>query len=272
MGLESASYINNLDLDNPEQDDSVSQGDDHLRLLKKVLKQTMPGTGGQGWAKPIISTEDELNSLAGTSENINDHFEALKTKYVQTNDGDQEINGKLTVHQSVIAISDTPADFAAFSIKDANNYLQAALIYNETDNRLDIALRKPNSNETVALLSLHDEAIEVSGELHCHHGIRIFADTPHPFNGLEISFGGKIRLALAFHEVDGAVFLVQRDVNGADETVLSLNGGLGFINGQQLLTTAGVLTMQTTNGASGTFEDNAGKTITVTNGLITDLG
>lgn len=43
MGLESATYIGDLITTNPTSADFRSQGDDHLRLLKTVLKNSFPG-------------------------------------------------------------------------------------------------------------------------------------------------------------------------------------------------------------------------------------
>jgi len=43
MGLEAASFLNDLVTTNPAGTDGKSQGDDHLRLLKTVLKATFPG-------------------------------------------------------------------------------------------------------------------------------------------------------------------------------------------------------------------------------------
>ena len=42
MGLESATYLNGLVDTNPGATDNVSQGDDHLRLIKSVLKNSFP--------------------------------------------------------------------------------------------------------------------------------------------------------------------------------------------------------------------------------------
>lgn len=42
MGLESATYVSQLTATNPVATDNVSQGDDHLRLLKSVLQATFP--------------------------------------------------------------------------------------------------------------------------------------------------------------------------------------------------------------------------------------
>jgi hypothetical protein len=46
MGLEVATYINDLDIANPKINDKKSQGDDHIRLLKEVLKETLNGFTG----------------------------------------------------------------------------------------------------------------------------------------------------------------------------------------------------------------------------------
>lgn len=43
MGLEAATYIPDLDTSNPLAGDRKNQGDDHLRLLKTVLKNNFPG-------------------------------------------------------------------------------------------------------------------------------------------------------------------------------------------------------------------------------------
>ena len=42
MALESATFISGLVNTNPSGSDSISQGDDHLRLIKTVLKNTLP--------------------------------------------------------------------------------------------------------------------------------------------------------------------------------------------------------------------------------------
>ena len=44
MALESATYINGLTETYPTGSDSISVGDDHIRVIKSVLKKTFPGT------------------------------------------------------------------------------------------------------------------------------------------------------------------------------------------------------------------------------------
>lgn len=65
MGLETGSTIASLITSNPTSGDPVSQGDDHIRLIKSVLQTQFPGSGGLGYSIPITTTESELNALHG---------------------------------------------------------------------------------------------------------------------------------------------------------------------------------------------------------------
>jgi hypothetical protein len=61
MGLEAATYINQLVATNPVgATDPRSQGDDHLRLIKSVLQATFPAFTGA-----VLSTQTELNAIHG---------------------------------------------------------------------------------------------------------------------------------------------------------------------------------------------------------------
>jgi hypothetical protein len=43
MGIETAEYIEDLDPQNPKPNDPISQGDDHIKMIKKTLQKTFPG-------------------------------------------------------------------------------------------------------------------------------------------------------------------------------------------------------------------------------------
>ncbi|HMX92346.1 MAG TPA: hypothetical protein PKV55_07355 [Nitrospira sp.] len=62
MGLETANYIHELNSANPTTLDQKSQGDDHLRLIKAVLKATFPNLTGA-----MTADQAELNQLDGTT-------------------------------------------------------------------------------------------------------------------------------------------------------------------------------------------------------------
>jgi hypothetical protein len=70
MSLETATTIAGLVNTNPTPSDAVSQGDDHLRLIKSVLKTQFPGVAAAGFAIPITAKETELNYLVGVTSAI----------------------------------------------------------------------------------------------------------------------------------------------------------------------------------------------------------
>ena len=74
MGLESAQYIPELVDTNPiGATDPVSEGDNHLRMIKLVLQTTFPAfIGTQGAPKSVSLTEDEINGLLGAAINATD--------------------------------------------------------------------------------------------------------------------------------------------------------------------------------------------------------
>jgi len=63
MGLETATYISQLVSTNPTASDPVSQGDDHLQLIKSVLQAQFTTLG----AAAVTTTAAELNLLDGVT-------------------------------------------------------------------------------------------------------------------------------------------------------------------------------------------------------------
>jgi|APSaa5957512535_1039671.scaffolds.fasta_scaffold32427_2 hypothetical protein len=61
-GLEAGSYVDDLVITNPASGDDPSQGDDHLRLIKKTVTQSFPAISGA-----VSSTHTELNILDGVT-------------------------------------------------------------------------------------------------------------------------------------------------------------------------------------------------------------
>ena len=59
MAVESATYVNQLNETLPTNTDPISEGDNHLRLIKQVLKNTFPNIGGQ-----VTINESDLNNAA----------------------------------------------------------------------------------------------------------------------------------------------------------------------------------------------------------------
>lgn len=62
MGLETATYISDLDATNPTGSDAKSQGDDHIKMIKRVVKDTFPNVTGA-----VTATQAQLNIVASPS-------------------------------------------------------------------------------------------------------------------------------------------------------------------------------------------------------------
>lgn len=65
MGLEAATYIDDLVITNPVAGDNVSQGDDHLRLIKNVVKATLPGLN-----RPMYLEQASVDLASATTPDL----------------------------------------------------------------------------------------------------------------------------------------------------------------------------------------------------------
>ena len=62
MALENAAFVDGLVIENPSGSDTIAQGDDHIRLIKKVLKATFPDADT---AQSLFPSSGFYASLAG---------------------------------------------------------------------------------------------------------------------------------------------------------------------------------------------------------------
>jgi len=118
MTVENATYIAGLDPLRPLLDADISEGDDHLRLTKHVLVETFPGSGGDGFAKAITASEDELNRVEGVTSPIQDQLQALDDSKLG-NVGNQVIAGQLQIENSLVVKGDLGHGNVGMNIKRA---------------------------------------------------------------------------------------------------------------------------------------------------------
>ena len=65
MPAESADYIHQLNPAKPTGGESISDGDDHLRVIKGAVKETFKNVTGQ-----VTSTHNELNAVGKTASDL----------------------------------------------------------------------------------------------------------------------------------------------------------------------------------------------------------
>lgn len=73
MTVEAATYFSQLDATLPLVGNVVPEGDDHLKLYKSVLQETLKGSSG-GFDSFVLATENELNYFVGVTSNIQDQL------------------------------------------------------------------------------------------------------------------------------------------------------------------------------------------------------
>lgn len=66
MALETGTYIDDLNVNNPASTDGLGQADDHMRLIKSTIKSTFPSITGA-----VTSTHTELNKMDGGTSRVN---------------------------------------------------------------------------------------------------------------------------------------------------------------------------------------------------------
>ena len=77
MPIETALFIGQLESTYPEPSDASSTADDHLRLIKKVLKAQFPGATGTGLTGAVDVTETEFSYLEDVTSPIQAQLDAL---------------------------------------------------------------------------------------------------------------------------------------------------------------------------------------------------
>ena len=64
MGIESSTYISQLSATNPLGTDPVSEGDQHLRLIKSVLQSQFTGLGANAVTVDAATLNTDPNAAA----------------------------------------------------------------------------------------------------------------------------------------------------------------------------------------------------------------
>jgi sRNA-binding regulator protein Hfq len=70
MGVENANGIHELNADAPLGTESISEGDNHIRVIKHAIKKTFPNVKGE-----VTASHTDLNNIGDTSQSI-DSLEA----------------------------------------------------------------------------------------------------------------------------------------------------------------------------------------------------
>lgn len=89
MAVETATFISQLDNSLPTAADLISEGDDHIRLTKTVLKTQFPNFG----TTAVTASATELNYCVGVTSALQPQFTAKANKAGETYTGAHNFSG-----------------------------------------------------------------------------------------------------------------------------------------------------------------------------------
>ena len=122
--LTGTKYLDDLVATNPAAGDDVSEGDDHIRGIKNVLKTTFPNIDGA-----VTPTDTEINYVGGVTSAVQTQLDAPVAKGIGGDDGFITLNCSANTHG--IKLKSPPHSAAAsYTLTfpnddgDANQYLK----------------------------------------------------------------------------------------------------------------------------------------------------
>lgn len=165
MGLEATTNIQGLDSTFPLVGDPVSQGDDHIRLIKSVLKTVFPGASG-GLNAPVTLTEAQFAALALLT--VPNLTTLLRQSNVRVMTG--YVGADIVLEVGEIAIYDIVAVTSLLlRIATGDNQLYELNILPNVISPLisTQTILKPNNVDTVANNVLRTVEVGVTGTANC---------------------------------------------------------------------------------------------------------
>lgn len=130
MALESSTYINGLVSTNPTGSDNISQGDNHIRLIKETIKATFPNIAGavSGTHTAINSAVTDANAAtdANTASTIvkrdaSGNFTAGTITAALTGNLTGNVTGGVTGNASTATALETARDIGGVSFDGTAN-------------------------------------------------------------------------------------------------------------------------------------------------------
>lgn len=121
MTVESANYIDDLDTSLPAAGDQKSEGDNHLRLIKSVLKTQFPNFG----TAAMTASHTELNYMVGVTSAVQTQLNARALKAGDTYTGTHNFSGATSVTGPTPTTGDSSTKFATTAFVAATAFTAA---------------------------------------------------------------------------------------------------------------------------------------------------
>ena len=122
MSVEQVTYISDLEPARPQGGDSIAQGDDHIRNIKKALKQTFPNIDGE-----VLVSDEELNDVMNAINTIKDEYNASFD-----DDGNILANGVISTDKDVGIVFENNGAYQGLYPVDASGTYKEVSLGDET--------------------------------------------------------------------------------------------------------------------------------------------
>lgn len=136
-GLETGvDYIDDLVITNPTNSDDPSEGDDHLRLTKKAVKQSFPNVDGA--VTPSVAEFNILDGVTSTTAELN-ILDGVTADATELNYNDVTTLGTVEASKAVTADGSGVTTNAAFASPVLNTAVSGTAVLDEDDMTSDSA-------------------------------------------------------------------------------------------------------------------------------------
>ena len=273
MGLETGNYISALVQTNPVSSDNVSEGDDHLQLIKKILKQNFPvGTDSVGpdQAVQVLIAKDSPGPTVDTSASGH-AARAMGLLWLDTTNDLLKIRNKANDAWITLAVDPETSN----SVDINAGTIDGTTIGAATASTAVVSSLNVNADgATVTGIKDEDDMSSDSAvKLATQQSIKAYVDTQLTAEDLDISTdtGGPIAIdldseTLAISGGEGIdTSSTGSTVTIAAEEATSANKGVASFSTDNFLVSSGAVTVKVAGIANAELADMAANTVKVRN-------
>ena len=225
MALESGTYISQLNSSNPTTSDDVAEGDDHLRMLKAVLKNQFSGLTG---TTAISASEAELNILDGvtsTAAELN-ILDGVTSTYAELNilDGVTSTAAELNIMDGVTSTA------GELNILDGVTATATELNYNDVTTLGTVETSKAVTADSSGIVNHADYQVVRPYLKDYAETVNAIGDTGGGTDAIDVSAGNVVTATVSTSTQTFTFTNPSADGRACSFTLILTNGGSQTVN------------------------------------------
>lgn len=252
MALETAAYISGLNAANPAAGDPIAEGDNHIRLLKSVLKNTFPNLN-----MAVEATADKLNLVQTLASDPQAQIDTKAAKTITitgnnglTGGGSLEADRTLALTGQALALHNL--NTSGFIVRDAEGTIRTRSIAAG----LGLTISNADGDDDNPSLAFNPALGQMGiTALADNEGIGAGTLLPDPTTGNFKTVSNVGSFSIAAPTASGVYSLVLEIVNDTGAGAITMSG-FTKVGGDTFTTTVGhkfqVFIVKTSNGVTAT--------------------